>query len=155
MNKVILMGNLTRDPEISYSQSSNLAIARFSIAVNRRFAREGEDNTDFFNCTAFGKTAEFVEKYFHKGSRMLLSGRVENDNYTNKNGEKVYGVRIIAEDIEFAERKSADASSSYVAPSGSSDNPMPAPPSPDAADNDDFVQIDSTVKGDIPFFNND
>ena len=155
MNKVILMGNLTRDPEISYSQSSNLAIARFSIAVNRRFARDGEDNTDFFNCTAFGKTAEFVEKYFHKGSRMLLSGRVENDNYTNKNGEKVYSVRIIAEDIEFAERKSADASSSYSAPSGSGDNPMPAPPSPDNADNDDFVQIDSTVKGDIPFFNND
>ena len=155
MNKVILMGNLTRDPEISYSQNSNLAIARFSIAVNRRFARDGEDNTDFFNCTAFGKTAEFVEKYFHKGSRMLLSGRVENDNYTNKNGEKVYSVRIIAEDIEFAERKSNDASSSYVSPSGSGDNPMPAPPSPDNADNDDFVQIDSTVKGDIPFFNND
>ena len=86
---------------------------------------------------------------------MLLSGRVENDNYTNKNGEKVYSVRIIAEDIEFAERKSADASGSYAGPTGNGDNPMPAPPSPDSADNDDFVQIDSTVKGDIPFFNND
>ena len=91
MNKVILMGNLTRDPEIRYSQGENsLAIARFSIAVNRRFSRQGDTDTDFFNCTAFGKQAEFVEKYFRKGSRMLLSGRVQNDNYTNNNGEKVY-----------------------------------------------------------------
>lgn len=76
MNKVILLGNLTRDPEVRYSQGSNMAIARFSLAVNRRFPREGEPDSDFFNCTAFGKTAEFVEKYFHKGSRMSLVGRV-------------------------------------------------------------------------------
>ena len=153
MNKVILMGNLTRDPEISYSQGSNTAFARFSIAVNRRFQRDGEDNADFFNCTAFGKTAEFVEKYFHKGSRMLLSGRVENDNYTNKNGEKVYSVRVIAEEIEFAERKSAADSfaggGEYSAPAGGS-NPMPAPQGP--ADDDDFVKIDSSATGDLPFF---
>ena len=78
MNKVILMGNLTRDPEIRYSQGENsLAIARFSIAVNRRFSRQGDTDTDFFNCTAFGKQAEFVEKYFKQGSRMLLTGRVQ------------------------------------------------------------------------------
>ena len=106
MNKVILMGNLTRDPEIRYSQGENsLAIARFSIAVNRRFSRQGDTDTDFFNCTAFGKQAEFVEKYFKQGSRMLLTGRVQNDNYTNKNGERVYSVQIMADEIEFAERK--------------------------------------------------
>ena len=106
MNKVILMGNLTRDPEIRYSQGENsLAIARFGIAVNRRFARQGDTDTDFFNCTAFGRQAEFVEKYFRKGSRMLMTGRIQNDNYTNNNGEKVYSVQIIAEEIEFAERK--------------------------------------------------
>ena len=88
MNKVILMGNLTRDPEIRYSQGENsLAIARFGIAVNRRFARQGDTDTDFFNCTAFGRQAEFVEKYFRKGSRMLMTGRIQNDNYTNNNGE--------------------------------------------------------------------
>ena len=139
MNKVILMGNLTRDPEISYSQGSNMAIARFSIAVNRRFARDGEDNTDFFNCTAFGKTAEFVEKYFHKGSRMLLSGRIQNDNYTNKNGEKVYSVQIITEEIEFCERKGSGAKTD--------DQPTPPP-----AGDDDFVDVDPSAAGDIPFF---
>ena len=103
MNKVILMGNLTRDPEIRYSQGENsLAIARFSIAVNRRFARQGDTDTDFFNCTAFGRQAEFVEKYFKQGSRMLLTGRGQNDNYTTKNGEKVYSVHIIAVEVEFA-----------------------------------------------------
>ena len=106
MNKIILMGNLTRDPEIRYTQGENaLAVARFSLAINRRFAKQGDTEVDYFNCTAFGKQAEFIEKYFRKGSRMLVSGRVQNDNYTNKNGEKVYSVQIIAEEIEFAERK--------------------------------------------------
>ena len=154
MNKVILMGNLARDPEISYSQSSNLAIARFAIAVNRRFAREGETDVDFFNCTAFGKTAEFVEKYFHKGSRMLLSGRVENDNYTNKNGEKVYSVRIVVDDVEFAERKNSDGGNggNYGGGQGGG-NPMPAPPQPDNASDADFMDIESGVQDNIPFFN--
>ena len=140
MNKLILMGNFTRDPEIRYSQGSNLAIARFSIAINRRFAREGEDNTDFFNCTAFGKTAEFVEKYFHKGMKAAIVGRIENDNYTNKNGEKVYSVKVIVEEIEFCEKK------------GSSDNDNPGPP-PEMGGDDDFVQIPEGQSGDIPFFN--
>lgn len=96
MNKVILMGNLTRDPEIRYSQGENsLAIARFGIAVNRRFARQGDTDTDFFNCTAFGRQAEFVEKYFRKGSRMLMTGRIQNDNYTNNNGEKYTVSRLL------------------------------------------------------------
>jgi len=108
MNKVILMGRLTRDPEVRYSQNGNqMAVARFSIAVDRRFKREGEPDADFFNCTAFGKQAEFVERYLHKGTKILTSGRIQNDNYTNKDGQMVYSVRIMVEEIEFAESKNA------------------------------------------------
>ncbi len=151
MNKVILMGNLTRDPEIRYTQSENsLAIARFSIAVNRRFSRQGDTDTDFFNCTAFGRQAEFVEKYFKQGSRMLLTGRVQNDNYTNKNGEKVYSVQIIAEEIEFAERKStADANASRGGNGGFGGGA----PEPTAAANDDFMDIPSGLEDGLPFNN--
>lgn len=147
MNKVILMGNLTRDPEIRYSQGENsLAIARFSLAVNRRFARQGDTDTDFFNCTAFGRQAEFVEKYFRKGSRMLLSGRVQNDNYTNSNGEKVYSVQIIAEEIEFAERKSA-ADANMAGQGGN----FGGAPEPNAAANDDFMNIPDGIEEGLPF----
>jgi len=148
MNKVILMGNLTRDPEVRYTQSENsLAVARFTVAVNRRFARQGDTDVDFFNCTAFGKQAEFVEKYFKQGSRMLLSGRVQNDNYTNKNGEKVYSVQIIADEIEFAERKStADANSM----AGGQSN-FGGAPQPNAAANDDFMNIPDGIEDGLPF----
>ena len=107
MNKVILMGRLTRDPEVRYSTGeSSMAIARFGIAVDRRF-RRGQDGAeaDFFNCTSFGRQAEFVEKYLKKGTKVLLSGRIQNDNYTNRDGQKVSSVQIIAEEIEFAESK--------------------------------------------------
>jgi len=111
MNKVILMGRLTRDPEIRYSQNGNsMAIARFSVAVDRRFKREGEPDADFFNCTAFGKQAEFIERYLHKGTKIVLSGRIQNDNYTNKEGQTVYSVRVMVDEIEFAESKNASAS---------------------------------------------
>lgn len=146
MNKVILMGNLTRDPEIRYTQSENsMAIARFSLAVNRRFARQGDTDVDFFNCTAFGRQAEFVEKYFKQGSRMLLTGRIQNDNYTNKNGEKVYSVQIIAEEIEFAERKStADANASAFQVGGA--------PQPTAAKaDDDFMDLPTGIEDGLPF----
>ena len=148
MNKVILMGNLTRDPEIRYSQGENsLAIARFSIAVNRRFSRQGDTDTDFFNCTAFGKQAEFVEKYFKQGSRMLLTGRVQNDNYTNKNGERVYSVQIMADEIEFAERKStADANASRGASNFGGGAPEPA-----MASDDDFMNIPDGIEDGLPF----
>lgn len=138
MNKVILMGNLTRDPEIRYTQGEkSMAIARFSLAINRRFSREGETNVDFFNCTAFGKQAEFVEKYFRQGSRMLLVGRIKNDNYTNKNGEKVYSVQIMADEIEFAERKQA----------GGNNNPEPE----QKQDDDDFMEIPENIESELPF----
>ena len=148
MTKVILMGNLTRDPEIRYSQGENsLAIARFSIAVNRRFSRQGDTDTDFFNCTAFGKQAEFVEKYFKQGSRMLLTGRVQNDNYTNKNGERVYSVQIMADEIEFAERKStADANASRGASNFGGGAPEPA-----MAADDDFMNIPDGIEDGLPF----
>ena len=108
MNKVILMGRLTRDPEVRYSQNGNqMAIARFSIAVDRRFKREGEPDADFFNCTAFGKQAEFVERYLHKGTKILTCGRIQNDNYTNKDGQMVYSVRVMVDEIEFAESRNA------------------------------------------------
>ena len=106
MNKVIFMGRLTRDPEVRYSQGANsMAVARFSLAVNRRFKRDGEPEADFFNCTAFGKQAEFIERYLRKGVKVVVSGRIENDNYTNKEGQMVYAVKVIIEEIEFAESK--------------------------------------------------
>jgi single-strand DNA-binding protein len=108
MNKAILMGRLTRDPEVRYSQGAQpTAVARFSIAVDRRFKRDGEPDADFFNCTAFGKQGEFVEKYIHKGTKVVLSGKIQNDNYTNKDGQQVYATRIIVDEIEFAESKNA------------------------------------------------
>lgn len=108
MNKIILCGRLTKDPEVRYSQgATQTAVARVSLAVNRKWKREGEPEADFFNCTAFGKQAEFIEKYLKKGSKVLVSGRVQNDNYTNKDGQKVYAVNIMIEEIEFAESKNA------------------------------------------------
>ena len=108
MNKFIGMGRLTRDPEVRYSQGEkSTAIASFSIAVNRKFKRENEADVDFFNCTAFGKQAEFVEKYLKQGTKVLITGRVQNNNYTNKEGQKVYSVQIMVEEIEFTESKAA------------------------------------------------
>lgn len=106
MNKVILMGRLTRDPEVRYTDGGT-TVARFSLAVDRRFKREGGPEADFFNCTSFGKQAEFIEKYLRKGTKITLTGRIENNNYTNKDGEKVYSVQIMVEELEFAESKSA------------------------------------------------
>lgn len=136
MNKVILMGRLTRDPEVRYSQgSSQTAVARFSVAVDRRFKRDGEPDADFFNCTAFGRQAEFVERYLHKGTKILLTGRIQNDNYTNRDGQQVYSVRVIAEEIEFAESKNASGDNSgfmggnntRLEPSGAGDGFMNIP----------------------------
>ena len=108
MNKVIFMGRFTRDPEVRYSQGANpTAITRFTLAVNRRFKRDGEPEADFFNCTAFGKQAEFIERYMRKAVKVVVSGRIENDNYTNKEGQMVYSVKVMIEEIEFAESKAA------------------------------------------------
>ena len=115
MNKVILMGRLTRDPEVRYTQGDNsLCIANFSIAVDRRYNRNNQDGqtADFINCVAFGKLAEHVEKYYRKGLKTCLSGRIQTRNYTNREGVKVYVTEVVVEDLEFAESKSASQAGS-------------------------------------------
>ena len=112
MNKVILMGRLTRDPEVRYTQGdSSLCIANFSIAVDRRFNRNNQDGqtADFINCVAFGKLAEHVEKYYRKGLKTALTGRIQTRNYTNRDGQKVYVTEVVVEELEFAESKNASA----------------------------------------------
>lgn len=110
MNKTLLMGRLVRDPEVRYAQNaSSSAIARFSIAVPRKFKKDGEPDSDFFNCVCFGKVAEFVEKYIKKGTKIIVTGRTENNFYTNKDGQMVYGMKVVVEEIEFAESKHKDA----------------------------------------------
>ena len=108
MNKVILMGRLTRDPEVRYSQGDNaMAIARYTLAVDRRFNRGGgdENSADFIGCVAFGKSAEFAERYLHKGTKLLVTGRIQTGSYTDKDGVKVYTTDVVVEDQEFAESK--------------------------------------------------
>ena len=119
MNKVILMGRLTRDPEVRYAQGNGTAVARYSIAVNRVFKRDGEPDADFLNCVAFGKLAEFAEKYLKKGTKILVSGRIQTGSYANKEGQKVNTVDIVVEEQEFAESKNANGGNGTAArPSG-------------------------------------
>lgn len=107
MNKVILLGRITRDPEVRYSQGDNpMAIARYTIAVDRRFNRNSDEATaDFIGCVAFGKAGEYAEKYFRKGTKVAISGRIQTGSYTNKEGVKVYTTDVVIEDQEFAESK--------------------------------------------------
>lgn len=132
------MGRLTRDPEIRYSQGENsTAIARFSLAVDRKFKRQGEPEADFFNCTAFGKQAEFVERYLKQGIKMLIVGRVQNNNYTNKDGQMVYSVQILVDEMEFAEsKKSSNQNQDGFQP---------------AADSDGFMNIPDGLQDELPF----
>ena len=115
MNKVILMGRLTRDPEIRYS--NNIAIGRYALAVERRHQQEGAEKTaDFINIVAFGKAAEFAEKYLKQGTKVLVTGRLQTGSYTNKNGQKVYTTDVIAEDQEFCEKKADGTAQSNEGP---------------------------------------
>ncbi len=152
MNKVILMGRLTRDPEVRYSQgASQTAVARFSIAVDRRFKRDGEPDADFFNCTAFGKQAEFIERYLRKGVKVVVCGRIQNDNYTNKDGQMVYSVRVMVDEIEFAESKNAQTgkeggyNGGYNG--GGFGNSAPAP----SGAGDGFMNIPDGIDEELPF----
>ena len=130
MNKVILMGRLTRDPEVRYSQGEQAtAIARYTVAVDRRFRRDSDSQTaDFIGCVAFGRQAEFAEKYFHQGTKLVVTGRIQTGSYTNKDGQKVYTTDVIVEDQEFAESKSASAGSDNggYRPAMSQSRPEPA-----------------------------
>lgn len=130
MNHVVLMGRLTKDPEIRYTNSGK-TVGSFSIAVNRRFKSEGQPEADFFNCVTFGKQAEFVEKYLHKGTKILLGGEVQNNNYKDKDGVTHYSVSIVVDEIEFAESKSQNNNS--------------------ASNNTDFMSVPEGVEEQLPF----
>ena len=145
MNKVILMGRLTRDPEVRYSQGDSAsAVARYSLAVDRRFKRDGEPTADFLNCVAFGKSAEFAERYFRQGTKVVVTGRIQTGSYTNRDGVKVYTTDIIVEEQEFAESKAASGSS------GNSYQASPAP-SPSVDIGDGFMNIPDGIDEELPF----
>jgi single-strand DNA-binding protein len=140
MNTVILMGRLTRDPEIRYSQGdSQNAVARFSIAVDRRFRRDGGQEADFVDCSACGRSAEFVEKYLKKGVKIVLQGRIENNNYTNREGQKVYGTRIVAEKLEPCDRRAESADA--PAPAATDDGPITEAPEEDFFPDEDMPDL--------------
>ena len=117
MNKAILMGRLTRDPEVRYTNGDKpMCIARYTLAVDRRFKREGQDGADFIPCVAFGKGGEFVEKYCKKGTKLAVTGRIQTGSYTNKDGQKVYTTEIVVEEQEFAESKAAQSGQQNTQP---------------------------------------
>lgn len=134
MNKIILIGRLTKDPEIRYSQGeNNLAIARYTLAVDRRFQKKGEQTADFISCVAFGKAAEFAEKWFKQGIKVAVTGRIQTGSYTNKDGAKVYTTDVVVEDQEFAESKKSEEQT------------------PPPADSDGFMKIPDGVENELPF----
>mgnify|MGYP002564691654 CR=1 FL=1 len=144
MNKVILMGRLTRKPEISWNEE-DLCIARFTLAVDRRFKREGQQDADFIGCVAFGKNAEFADKYLNQGTKIALEGRIQTGSYTNRDGVKVYTTEVVVEEQEFAESKAV--SDSHVNRSASQ------PAAPDMADSsaEGFMNIPDEIGGELPF----
>ena len=145
MNKVILMGRLTRDAEVRYSQGdASTAVARFSLAVDRRFRRDGDDQTaDFINCVAFGRTGEFMERFGRKGTKFLVEGRIQTGSYTNKDGQRVYTTDVVVEQVEFAESKASnDNNGGYV--------PVDRP-SPSGAAGDGFMNIPDGIDEELPF----
>lgn len=133
MNKVILMGRLCADPDVRYTQDDEpMAIARYRLAVNRRFKRNGEQEADFISCVAFGKQGEFAEKYLHQGTKIAITGRIQTGSYTNREGQKVYTTDVVVEEQEFAESKGA----------GNNE------PKPDA---DGFMNIPDGIDDELPF----
>lgn len=147
MNKVILMGRLTRDPEVRYSQGERpVAVARYTLAVNRTFKRAGEPDVDFINCVTFGRSAEFAERYFRQGIRIVVSGRIQTGSYTNRDGVKVYTTDVIVEDQEFAESKAASEQS--AASYGARQEAAPAPSAPVG---DGFMNIPDGLDEELPF----
>ena len=146
MNKVILMGRLTRDPEVRYSQGEGaMAIARYSLAVDRRVSRNNQapdaPTADFINCVAFGRQGEFAEKYLHKGMKIAIEGRIQTGSYTNKDGQKVYTTEVVVENHEFCESKAQSQAGGYQ---GAADHGAAAPV------DDGFMNIPDSVE-DLPF----
>ena len=143
MNKVILMGRLTRDPEVRYGTGENsTAVARYTIAVDRRFKRDGEQSADFISCVTFGRNAEFAEKYLRQGTKIVLTGRIQTGSYTNRDGQKVYTTDIVVEEQEFAESKAATAGNG-----GQNNYSRPAA----AAYAEGFMNIPDGIDDELPF----
>ncbi len=147
MNKAILMGRLTRDPEVRYTQGDNqMAIARYTLAVDRRFNRNGDENTaDFIPCVAFGKAGEFAERYFRKGIKIAVTGRIQTGSYTNKDGVKVYTTEVVVEEQEFAESKNSSANTEGGFGGGNSQSAAPM------AASDGFMNIPDGIDEELPF----
>ena len=144
MNKVILMGRLTRNPDVRYSQGEKATcVARYTLAVNRRFRREGDQDADFINCVAFGRQGEFAEKYLKQGTKIVISGRIQTGSYTNRDGVKVYTTDVVVEECEFAESKNAAGDHSGFTPSDR--------PSPSSAAGDGFMNIPDGIDEELPF----
>lgn len=138
MNNVVLMGRLTKDPDIRYSQGDNaLCIARYTLAVDRRYKKDGEPTADFIPCVAFGKSAEFAEKYYHKGIKIAVSGRIQTGSYTNKDGQKVYTTDVVVESQEFAESKGTGKAQE--------------PPAGGVPDDDGFLAVPEGIQEELPF----
>lgn len=153
MNKVILMGRLTRDPDVRYTQGEQaMAIARYTLAVDRRFRRDnnGDGQTaDFIGCVAFGKSGEFAEKYLRKGTKVVVTGRIQTGSYTNREGQKVYTTDVVVEDCEFAESKNASGGGSYNG--GGSGYAPSERPEPSMAAGDGFMNIPDGIDEELPF----
>ena len=152
MNKVILMGRLTRDPEVRYSQGEQAtAVARYTLAVDRR-GRNQENSADFIQCVAFGEAAEFAERYLHKGTKIVLTGRIQTGSYTNRDGQKVYTTDVVAEEVEFAESKAtSDALRNNSGMGGGYQPQAPSAPSPSGAAGDGFMNIPDGIDEELPF----
>lgn len=139
MNKVILMGRLTRDPEVRYSQGENpLAIARYTLAVDRRFVKDNQQTADFISCVCFGKGAEFAEKWLRQGIKICITGRIQTSSYTNKDGIKVYTTEVVVEEQEFAESKKFQEEAGQR-------------PEPGNVDGDGFMSIPEGIEDELPF----
>ena len=164
MNKVILMGRLTREPDVRYSQNADgsMAVARYTLAVDRRRGRnsDNEQSADFISCVTFGKSAEFAEKYLHQGTKIVVAGRIQTGSYTNKDGQKIYTTDVVVEEQDFAESKAAASSytGGYQQQGGyqSAPEPQAAPaptnrPAPSEAVSDGFMTIPEGIEEELPF----
>lgn len=147
MNKVILMGRLTRDPDVRYTAGENqTCVARYTLAVDRRFKREGEQSADFISCVVFGKGAEFTDKYLRQGTKIAITGRIQTGNYTGKDGQKVYTTDVVVEEQEFAESKGASNSGNVMQ---ASTTPATVKAQPDGPDG--FMHIADGIDEELPF----
>ena len=151
MDKVILMGRLTRDPDVRYSAGENsTAVARYTLAVDRRFHRDGDATADFIGCVAFGRQAEFAEKYLRQGTKIAITGRIQTGSYTNREGQKVYTTDVVVEEQEFAESKNAGGNNGgYSAPQHN--NPAPSANTSDLGSADGFMNIPDGIDEELPF----